>query len=187
MDCPACGAQTKTLETRRADAGGAVRRRRHCSACGERFTTFERREPEPLFVIKRGGSRQRFDAAKLRDGLKRAAHKRPVSAGDIEAIVARIAAEAERAGGEISADAVRELCLDGLSEVDVGAYLQFAGVEVGDLDSVRAELDRIGASTERSRNPRKKRGFGSSRGPGSVRSEEDAPRPTQVERARGDN
>jgi transcriptional repressor NrdR len=185
MDCPDCGTQTKTLETRRAEGGGAVRRRRHCPGCGERFTTFERRQPEPQHVVKRDGSRQRFDAEKLRGGLRRAAHKRPVSGADVDAIVFRIATEAERGGGEISSERVRELCLDGLSQVDAGAYLQFAGVELEDLDSVRAELDRIGAATGGSRNPRKKRDSGRSGGRGSVRNEEDAPRPTQIERARG--
>lgn len=187
MDCPSCGAQTRTLETRRAERGAAVRRRRHCPACEGRFTTFERREPEPLYVVKRDGSRQRFDAAKLRGALKRAAHKRPVGAGQIDAIVSRIAAEAERAGGEVSADAVRELCLDGLAAVDTGAYLQFAGVELGDVDSVRKVLDRVGAGSEQPGNPRKKGAAGRSAAAGSVRDGEDAPRPPQTERARGEN
>lgn len=186
MDCPSCGTQTRTLETRRAEGGGAVRRRRRCPGCGERFTTFERREAEPLHVLKRNGSRQRFDAEKLRAGLKRAAHKRPVSRADVDGIVAAIAVEAERSGGEISSDAVSELCLDGLSRVDAGAYLQFAGVELDDLDAVRAELDRIRTGADGSRNPRKHRGSRGSKSTGSVRSVEEAARPTQ-RRARGDN
>lgn len=116
------------LESRRADGGGAVRRRRECAECGRRFTTFERREPGPLYVIKRTGARQRFDRDKLRAALLRAAHKRPVSAEEVEAIVRHVQAEAESAGGELHAERIGELCMDDLRELDPGAFLQFAGV-----------------------------------------------------------
>jgi transcriptional repressor NrdR len=115
------------LETRPADRGAATRRRRECTACGHRFTTFERRAPDPLFVIKRDGERQPFDRAKLRAGLLRAAHKRPVSSEQIDAIVAGIASEVEGASGELAAKRIGELCLRDLEQLDVGAYLQFAG------------------------------------------------------------
>ncbi len=115
------------LESRAAENGAAIRRRRECTACGHRFTTYERRAPDPMFVIKRDGERQPFDRAKLRAGLLRAAHKRPVSAHQVEAIVERIASEVERAGGELSAQRTGELCLSELRELDLGAYLQFAG------------------------------------------------------------
>jgi transcriptional repressor NrdR len=115
------------LESRPADGGGAIRRRRECTACGHRFTTYERGVPDPLFVIKRDGERQPFDRSKLRAGLLRAAHKRPVTAHQVEAIVERIASEVERAGGELSAQRTGELCLSELRELDPGAYLQFAG------------------------------------------------------------
>jgi transcriptional repressor NrdR len=105
----------------------AVRRRRECTRCGQRFTTFERREPEPSYVIKRDGERQRFDRAKLRAALQGAAHKRSVSASDIEAIVDRVELAAEDEGGEVSSERIGELCLDGLEDLDRGAYLQFAG------------------------------------------------------------
>jgi len=104
-----------------------VRRRRECTRCGHRFTTFEHREPEPLYVTKRDGERQRFDRAKLRAALLGAAHKRPVIASDIEAIVDRIELAAEDRGGELSSERIGELCLEGLRELDWGAYLQFAG------------------------------------------------------------
>jgi len=104
-----------------------VRRRRQCTRCGHRFTTFEHRERESIQVAKRNGKRQRFDRAKLRAALLGAAHKRPVIASDIEAIVDRVELAAEDAGGELSAERIGELCLEGLRELDRGAYLQFAG------------------------------------------------------------
>ena len=87
MDCPNCNRPTTVLETRRAEDGGATRRRRECSACGHRFTTYERRDREPIFVLKRDGEQQRFDRTKLRAALLRSTHKRQVSAADVEALV----------------------------------------------------------------------------------------------------
>jgi transcriptional repressor NrdR len=132
------------LESRKADEGAAVRRRRRCSACGQRFTTFERYERGLLYVRKRDGERQPFDRAKLRSGLARAAHKRPVPAADLDAIADRIEAEAERVGGELPAERVGEICLDGLRRLDRVSYLQFAAVyRQLDVDDVRAELARL--------------------------------------------
>jgi transcriptional repressor NrdR len=125
--CSACSSPTRVLESRRAEGGAAMRRRRECPACGRRFTTYERREPEPLYVVKRDGERQRFDRTKLRAALLKAAHKRPVEPAAIETVVGRIEAEVEGAGGELSAQRIGELCLAELRELDAGAYLQFAG------------------------------------------------------------
>jgi transcriptional repressor NrdR len=134
--CPSCHSSTRVLESRRAPDGAAVRRRRECPACGHRFTTFERREPEPIEVIKRDGERQRFDRTKLRAALLGAAHKRPVVATDVEAIVDRV----ELAGAEdheLSSERIGELCLEELERLDRGAYLQFAGT----LPSISTESD----------------------------------------------
>ena len=127
MTCPSCERSTQVLETREAEAGTAIRRRRECPSCGRRFTTYERREPDPLYVIKRDGERQRFDHTKLRAALLRAAHKRPVEPAAIESVVGRIESEIARAGGELSAQRIGELCLAEFRELDTGAYLQFAG------------------------------------------------------------
>ena len=169
MDCPVCGTHTRTLETRRAEAGAALRRRRECPGCRQRFTTFERREP--LMVVKRGGRRQPFDRAKLLAGLVRASHKRDVDPRDLEAIVEGIERAGHAGGGELSAERIGDLCLEGLAPLDRGAFLQFAGTLPG---PVRVDLQ----------NPRK---YGESGAADSVRSEEDAARPTPRERARGDN
>jgi transcriptional repressor NrdR len=127
MNCPVCDRPTRVLESRRAEAGAATRRRRACASCGHRFTTFERRERTELAVRKRDGERQRFDRNKLRAALLRSTHKRQVSADDVEALVERIAVAIETAGGELPAERIGELCLDGLQELDHGAYLQFLG------------------------------------------------------------
>jgi len=149
VDCPTCHSPTRVLETRREDAGAAVKRRRECSSCGDRFTTLERRERPPLFVLKRGGRRERFDSDKLRDGMLRAAYKRPVTTEQVDAIAERIEAEAEAAGGELDASRIGEMCLTGLGEVDRVSYLQFAAVyrQLADVEDVQAELRRLRAST----------------------------------------
>ena len=126
MNCPRCDSSTKTLETRRVP-DGTVRRRRECTSCGHRFTTYERAVPESLEVIKRNGSGQPFDREKLRTALVRASHKRDVDPRRLEEIVERVEAEARHAGGELSAARIGELCLEGLAKLDRGAYLQFAG------------------------------------------------------------
>jgi transcriptional repressor NrdR len=114
------------LESRSAEAGAATRRRRECSGCGHRFTTYERYE-HSLFVRKRSGERQPFDPAKLRGALARAAHKRPVGEPQIEAIAGSVETALRKAGGELESDSVGRICLEGLGAVDRGAYLQFAG------------------------------------------------------------
>jgi transcriptional repressor NrdR len=157
VNCPSCDAETRVLESRRADEGAAVRRRRECRKCGRRFTSFERREPERAWVTKRSGDRQLFDRRKLLSALAGATHKRDVDPRELELIVNRIQAEAESSGGELSADRIGELCLDGLRELDHGAYLQFAGT-----------------LPDASGNPRKD---GQSGLPSSVRSAEDAALP----------
>lgn len=126
MDCPLCEAPSKVLESRSSEAGAAIRRRRECSQCAHRFTTYERYE-QSLFVRKRNGRRQPFDREKLHGGLARAAHKRPVAETEIDAITDNVQAALIEAGGELPTGAIGELCLDGLREVDRGAYLQFAG------------------------------------------------------------
>ncbi len=143
MDCPSCGEHTRVLESRRADDGAAVRRRRECPSCGRRLTSFERAEAETLFVRKRSGDRRPFDREKLGASLQRAAHKRPIAAGQLEALVDRIANRIRAEGGELDSARVAELCLEGLRDLDAGAYLQFAGVDLADPEAIRAELGKL--------------------------------------------
>jgi transcriptional repressor NrdR len=167
MHCPSCSGETQVLETRSADDGASVRRRRRCKDCGRRFTTFERREPEPAWVIKRSGERQLFNRRKLREALGRASHKRDVDPRELELIVNRIEEEARASGGELGAERIGRMCLDGLERLDRGAYLQFAGT-----------------LPDRDQNPRNDRSF---EVPDSVRGEEEAPLSTPKTQARGEN
>jgi transcriptional repressor NrdR len=126
VNCPRCDSPTKTLETRRVP-DGAVRRRRECTECGHRFTTYERAVPDVLEVIKRDGSRQPFDRDKLLGSLNRASHKRDVDPRRLTLIVDGVEKELRDRGGQLEAARIGELCLDGLRKLDRGAYLQFAG------------------------------------------------------------
>ena len=139
------------LESRGSSEGAAVRRRRECPSCGHRFTTYERYEAENLFVRKRDGQRQPFDRAKLRGGLERASHKRPVRPEAIDALVERVEAAARRSGGEIPAAKIGEMCLAGLKRIDQVAYLQFAAVyrQLG-VEDVQAEIDQLTPSLTKS-------------------------------------
>lgn len=143
--CPVCGHQgSRVLESRGSEEGASVRRRRQCSSCEHRFTTYERCDIQALFVLKRDGRRQPFDRVKLRDGLERASHKRPVHTEAIDELVDRIEAAAVRGGGEISAAKIGEMCLSGLRRIDQVAYLQFAAVyRQLDVSDVQAELDSL--------------------------------------------
>jgi len=133
------------VETRSADGGTALRRRRECTSCGERFTTYERWDPGPLFVRKRDGERERFDPTKLRAALMRAAHKRPVRADQIEELVHGIEAAIRESGGEMGSQGVGELCLAGLRDLDAGAYLQFAGVFDPAISGASGVSERTGS------------------------------------------
>lgn len=131
------------VESRPAEDGAAVRRRRECGSCGHRFTSFERIAPSAAIVRKRDGRRQEFDPAKLRAGLARAAHKLPEAEAAIAAIAASVELEAAAAAGsELSSKRIGELCLRGLREADTIAYLRFATVhkQLADTEAIRAEL-----------------------------------------------
>src|SRR5688500_18535554 len=120
MQCPSCESGTRVLESRAAEEGRAVRRRRECTGCGERFTTFERIAVDRLWVRKRDGRRQPFDSEKLRGALVRAAHKREVSAADIHGVVAAVEGAATANAGVIEAARIGEICLERLRDLDHG-------------------------------------------------------------------
>jgi transcriptional repressor NrdR len=138
VHCPACHSPTNVLETRPLRDRNGVRRRRRCRSCETRFTTVERVDRGPLYVRKRNGRRQRFDPVKLRAALLGAAHKRPVSAADVERLVERVEAAIADAGGELAAERVGQLCLRDLHDLDRGAYLQFAGTLPGSVPEFAA-------------------------------------------------
>ncbi len=130
MRCPYCSnEQDKVVDSRVADEGRAIRRRRECLACNRRYTTFERAEEVPLIVKKRSGAEELFDRTKITEGIRKACKNRPVSVGEIEAIADDIE-EAMRADARRpvpSAEIGREV-LERLRYLDEVAYLRFASV-----------------------------------------------------------
>jgi transcriptional repressor NrdR len=130
MRCPFCAAQdTRVLDSRLTNEGDQVRRRRECTACKERFTTFEVAELALPRVVKRDGSREPFDEKKLRSGMLKALEKRPVSGDDIEMALNRLKKELMSSGDrEITAQQLGEKVMQELSHLDHVAYVRFASV-----------------------------------------------------------
>lgn len=130
MRCPFCSAQdTRVIDTRLADEGEQVKRRRECMACKERFTTFEIVELTLPRIIKRNGVRQSFDENKLRAGMQRALEKRPVHADAVESAINRIKkALMSKGEREIPAHELGELVMKELNQLDHVAFVRFASV-----------------------------------------------------------
>ena len=129
MHCPSCHADdTKVIDSRVTDEGAAIRRRRLCPQCSQRFTTFERVEELPLTVVKTHGGRELFDRAKVTEGVRAASKGRPVSTEQICALSESVEDEARLHGTEVSSVAVGIAVLDRLRELDEEAYLRFASV-----------------------------------------------------------
>src|ERR671933_111255 len=130
MQCPYCAVQdARVIDSRLSEGKDAIRRRRECFSCGNRFTTYERREPVRLMVIKLDGSREPFELAKLRDGLAKACAKRPVPEEEIEYMADEIEAELrERRRHEVSSERLGEMALVRLRQLDMVSYLRFASV-----------------------------------------------------------
>ena len=127
MKCPRCGKDNdKVLDSRTAREGAAIRRRRECLSCGNRFTTYEELEFDEVLVIKRDGSRQPFDRQKIERAIRRACGKRPVSDEQIRAMVDRVVANL--GVGEVLVDRIAELVMGELLSVDEVAYVRFASV-----------------------------------------------------------
>ncbi len=127
MRCPYCGGdETRVVDSRPADNGAAVRRRRSCTSCDHRFTTYER--ISAVMVVKRDGRREMFDPDKVRIGVERALADRPVPRGSVEDLIARVHSFVQAAGVEVSSDQIGREVLDGLRDLDEVAYLRFASV-----------------------------------------------------------
>ncbi|MCM3741144.1 transcriptional regulator NrdR [Oceanobacillus luteolus] len=130
MRCPNCEYKnTKVTDSRPIEDGKAIRRRRECEKCGQRFTTFERMEEVPLIVVKKDGMRQEFSREKLTRGLIRACEKRPVPVETIETIALEVEKELRGLGSsEVDSKLVGEMVMERLSKVDEVAYVRFASV-----------------------------------------------------------
>lgn len=146
MHCPYCLAtDTRVVDSRPADHGTAIRRRRECEACAQRFTTYERSEPQ-LIVLKRNGTREPFQAAKLRRGLESALADRPAALEAIDRLVSAIERALLQEGPLVDSDQIGRSVLEHLREVDEVAYLRFASVYkdfqgASDFEREMAELD----------------------------------------------
>ena len=144
MNCPFCKADTdRVVDSRPADDGFAIRRRRECLGCGKRYTTYERVEEVPLRVVKKDGSRVPFDRTKLLAGLLKACEKRPVPMHALENIVDQVEREAcKMADNEIDSRTIGEAVMAGLKEIDHVAYVRFASV-YRDFKDVNQFLDEL--------------------------------------------
>ena len=130
MRCPKCGhTDDKVLDSRAARDGSAIRRRRTCLGCGQRFTTYEELEHEGLMVLKRDGRREEFSREKLLSGIKKACQKRPVSPKVMDDLVDHIVAVVtEKFEGEVPGEFIGKMVMDGLRDIDEVAYVRFASV-----------------------------------------------------------
>ncbi|MEY4068735.1 MAG: transcriptional repressor NrdR [Actinobacteria bacterium] len=158
MRCPSCGHDdSRVLDSRATEDGAAVRRRRQCLKCETRFTTYERIDELPVYVIKRSGDKEPFDRTKIVAGLEAAAKGRPVT---LEALVA-LATEVEDAmrltGGDVTSAQVGQAVLNRLRKLDEVAYLRFASVykEFDDAQDFKRELTLLDKRT--AAKPRKKK------------------------------
>ena len=147
MKCQFCSCvDSKVIDSRPTDEGERIRRRRECVACGKRFTTYEIIETVPIIVVKKDRSREAFDRVKLFNGMLRACEKRPVSLGEIDALVRDIERKLNnQPDSEITSKMVGELVMDGLKRLDEVAYVRFASVyrQFRDIQSFRDELNRL--------------------------------------------
>ena len=130
MKCPYCGCEdSKVIDSRPTDEGERIRRRRECTKCGKRFTTYEIIETVPLIVVKKDGTRESFDRVKLFNGLLRACEKRPVPAEVIEKAVTDIESQLQNSlEKEITSGKIGELAMEKLKDIDEVAYVRFASV-----------------------------------------------------------
>lgn len=147
MRCPFCDfEESKVIDSRPTEEGGAIRRRRECLSCGKRFTTYEKIERVPVMIVKKDKTREPFDKEKLLRGLLRACEKRPIPfqvldelASDVELVVYN---SLER---EVTTNQIGELVMQRLKKIDDIAYVRFASVyrQFTDLNSFREELNKL--------------------------------------------
>ena len=147
MKCPFCGHdESKVIDSRPADDGERIRRRRECLSCKKRFTTHEVIESVPIIVVKRDKSREVFDRAKLTGGILRACEKRPVSLEQIESVVDSIESSLQSSlDREVTSQSIGKLAMEKLKDVDEVAYVRFASVyrSFKDINTFMEELTKL--------------------------------------------
>ena len=137
---------TRVIETRTAEAGRCVRRRRVCADCKFRFTTYERLESRKvLWISKKDGRRETFDRAKLIRGISRACERLPISLDTLEDVAERIECKVRESGGEVTSTEIGEMVMSELAEINKVAYVRFASVyrEFTDLSNFQQEIARL--------------------------------------------
>ena len=147
MKCQFCGCiDSKVIDSRPTDDGFSIRRRRECINCGRRFTTYEKMELSPLYVVKRDGRRESFDSRKIKAGILHACDKLPVSMKQIEEIVARVEQKAYATmEGEIPSEKIGDMVMSELKELNDVAYVRFAAVyrKFTDVGTFMDELQKL--------------------------------------------
>ncbi|NLT12811.1 MAG: transcriptional repressor NrdR [Clostridiales bacterium] len=147
MKCPYCGySESRVIDSRPAEEGATIRRRRECLSCQKRFTTYEIMERVPLIVIKKDGSRQTFDKMKVLNGMLRACEKRPVALADLQKAVDEIEQELQNSlEREVDSSSIGELVMRKLKPLDEVAYVRFASVyrQFKDLNTFMEELNKL--------------------------------------------
>lgn len=147
MKCPYCNnPDTRVIDSRPAEDGSSIRRRRSCDICGKRFTTYEKVETIPLIIIKKDNNREQFQRSKIEAGVLRACYKRPVAAADIQKTIDEIEKEIyNQEEKEIASSVIGEIVMDKLKNLDPVAYVRFASVyrEFKDVNTFMEELKNI--------------------------------------------
>ncbi len=147
MKCPFCGDQeSKVVDSRRSEDGNSIRRRRECTACQRRFTTYEIVESLPIIVVKRDGTRQSFDRNKILNAMVRAFDKRKVEMADLERITTEIEQSIQNTlEREVSTDKIGEMVMERIKNIDEVAYIRFASVyrRFQDVGSFVSEINQF--------------------------------------------
>lgn len=155
MKCPYClYPESKVIDSRPADDGQRIRRRRECLCCKKRFTTYEAIESQPVIIIKRDKSRQVFDRNKLLSGMLRACEKRPVSLETLEKAIDEIESQLQNSlEREVTSVTVGEMALEKLRQIDEIAYVRFASVyrDFKDIGSFLEELNNLVSSGKKNK------------------------------------
>lgn len=156
MRCPKCASlKSSVVDSRQAEDGNTIRRRRECEQCGYRFTTYERVEEKTLVVVKKDGTREQFSREKIFNGIIRSAQKRPVSSAEIEEVVNRIEQKVRAQGdNEVESDVIGNFVMEELVNLDEITYIRFASVyrsfkDVSELENLLKQITKSGKKSKR--------------------------------------
>lgn len=147
MKCPFCGEEdTRVIDSRPADEGNSIRRRRQCDKCSKRFTTYEKVEAIPLVVIKKDQTREPYDRSKIERGVFKSCHKRPISVTQMNALVDKVEADVfNMEVREVQSKDIGELVMNEIEQLDAVAYVRFASIyrEFKDVGTFMEELKKF--------------------------------------------